>query len=403
MIELIAHVLNSAIFLFSFLAVLSLLVFIHELGHYSVARFFNISVDRFSIGFGKPIFKRRAKSGTEWVIGRIPLGGYVKFFGDAGAASNPDRKQLANIREKMEKQYGEGAWKTCFHFKPLYQRALVVLAGPLANFILAIFLFAVLAMAYGTYSSKAVVANVAPDGAAKEAGFLPGDEFLSINGKSANQIHDVQNIITLHSGDELDVVVLRDGKETLLKVTPKRAPGKDGVGGHYEGGKIGVGLASGQYEKVEYSPLSALGYGVSAVSDSLSGTLTYIGRMVRGKEDGKALGGIVKIAAITGKVGVDAVNSEGSAGEKAQNLLARLLSLAAILSVGLGFANLMPIPVLDGGHLLYYGYEAVMRRPLGEKAQEIGYRIGFAVLITLFLVLTWNDIGYVPSLFDNAG
>lgn len=393
---------NTLIGAASFVLVLSLIVFIHEMGHYSVARFFKVSVERFSVGFGKPIFKWTAKSGTEWVIGRIPLGGYVKFMGDAGAASNPDTERLKTIKQEMDTKHGKDAWKSCLHFKPLYQRTLVVLAGPMANFALSIVIFAGLALVYGSYHSIARVSTVTQGGAAEAAGFLPGDEFVSINGKTAREIQDVIQTITLRSGDNLNIVVDRDGAMTSLNVVPIRQTRTDGIGGKYEGGMIGVGF-KGLYERRTYSLVGAASYGVERVYDSLAGTGLYIRRIFQGKEDGKALGGIAKIAAISGKVGMDAANSEGDTGQKIGAVISRLLSLAAALSVGLGFANLMPIPVLDGGHLMYYGYEAVMRRPLSERMQEIGFRVGFTALITLFLVLTWNDIGYVADLFSKKG
>ncbi len=399
---MIQGVLNTMVFFGSFALLLGLLVFIHEMGHYSVARFFNVAVERFSVGFGKPIASWRGRSGTQWVIGRIPLGGYVKFMGDAGAASNPDVERLKKIKADMNSKHGKDAWKTCLHFKPLWQRSLVVLAGPVANFLLAAIIYMGLALAYGTYSSKAKITELTPGGVAEQAGFLPGDEFVSINGKKAGDINAVSQIITLNSDERLQVVVNRGGTLTALSVVPQRQNRTDAIGGKYTGGMIGVTFRS-DVTRESYTVLGAAGYGVSNVYNSVAMTGKYIGRIFQGKEDGKALGSIVKIAAITGKVGIDAANSQGSFKQKAETMLRRLLGLAAALSVGLGFANLMPIPVLDGGHLLYYGYEAIMRRPLSERAQEIGFRIGFAILLTLFLVLTWNDIGYVPDLFTNTG
>jgi len=393
---------NTLIFLGSFAFVLGLLVFIHEMGHYSVARLFNISVERFSVGFGKPIYRRKAKSGTEWVIGRIPLGGYVKFLGDAGAASNPDTERLKKIKLEMDRKLGKDAWKSCFHFKPLWQRTLVVLAGPIANFILAAVIFMGSALAYGQYTLAAKIASVTPGSVAERAGFLPGDEFVSINGKAASEYRKVSQTITLNTGTSLTIIVNRDNRPVELMVTPERKARKDAIGGEFEGGAIGVGFAN-NYVRKDFTVPQAAKHGVYSVYDSIASTGLYIGRIFQGKENGKALGGIVKIAAITGKVGVDAANTEGSVAERAGTMFKWLINIAAMLSVGLGFANLMPIPVLDGGHLMYYGYEAVMRRPLGERAQEIGFRVGFAALITLFLVLTWNDIGYVSGLFNNAG
>ncbi len=393
---------NGLIGLFSFAFVLGMLVFIHELGHYSVGRFFGVAVERFSIGFGKPVLRYKAKSGTEWVLSRFPLGGYVKFLGDAGAASNPDSEELAKIKAEMDSKHGKDVWKSVLHFKPLYQRALVAFAGPMANFILAAFLFMMLAWGFGTNHRAAQIAKITPGGPAALAGFMPEDTILSINGKPMFDVNEVIQIITLNSGEQLSVQVQRGNEKVDLTVTPERRAKKDGIGGRMTGGMIDVAIGGAVVRK-DYNLPQAAVYGVENVGTTLANTGKYIGRIFQGKEDGKALGGPVKILAITGKIGVMSANIEGSAGDRFKAFAINLLSIAAMLSVGLGFANLMPIPVLDGGHLMYYGYEAVMRRPLSVRAQEIGFRIGFAVLISLFLVLTLNDIGYVSSLFNKTG
>lgn len=394
--------LSGLIFGASFLFVLSLLVFIHEMGHYSVARFFNVAVERFSIGFGKPIAQWRAKSGTLWTVGRIPLGGFVKFLGDAGAASNPDVEELEKIKTEMNEKHGKDAWKSCFHFKPLYQRTLVVLAGPMANFILAAVIFMGLAMFFGVQSQSAKITSVTEGSVAEAAGFIPGDEIVKINETRIANWQEMAQYIMLRAEVPLTVTVQREVGPVELFVTPQRIIRQDAIGGRMEAGAIGVGRLSERNLR-KYGVVEAAQYGVSEVINSISSTCLYIGRIFQGKENGKALGGIVKIGAITGKAGVDAASIDGSLGFKFKVLFITLIQLAAFLSVGLGFANLMPIPVLDGGHLVYYGYEAVMRRPLSERAQEMGFRVGFGALITLFLVLTWNDIGYVADLFNKTG
>jgi len=393
---------NGVITVASFALVLGLLVFIHELGHYSVARFFGVAVERFSIGFGRPVLRYKAKSGTEWVLSRFPLGGYVKFLGDAGAASNPDTEELAKIKTKMDSKHGKDVWKSCLHFKPLYQRALVAFAGPMANFILAAVLFAGLAWGFGTNKRVAEINAVTPGGPAARAALMVGDKILTIDGKEASNVNQVIEIITLNSGEELIVRVQRGDEQVDLMVTPERRTKKDGIGGAMSGGVIDVSIG-GAVVHQSYNIVQASRYGVENVGTTLSTTGKYIGRIFQGKENGKALGGPLKILAYTGKVSIISSQVEGGFGRKLKTAFINLIYLAAKLSVGLGFANLMPIPVLDGGHLVYYGYEAVMRRPLSARAQEIGFRMGFAVLITLFLVLTLNDIGYISSLFDNAG
>lgn len=393
---------NGLITIASFALVLGLLVFIHELGHYSVGRMFGVAVERFSIGFGKPIFRYKAKSGTEWVLSRVPLGGYVKFLGDLGAASNPDTEELAKIKSEMDKKHGNNVWKSCLYFKPLHQRALVAFAGPMANFILAAVLFAGLAWGFGTNKRVAEIHEVTPGGPAARAEFMVGDKILTIDGKEASSVNRVIQIITLNSGEDLKVIVQRGTEQVDLMVTPERRTKKDGIGGTMTGGVIDVSIGGATIHKT-YNFVQASRYGVENVGTTLAMTGKYIGRIFQGKENGKALGGPLKILAYTGKVSIMSSQVEGGIGYKLKIAFMSLLSLAATLSVGLGFANLMPIPVLDGGHLVYYGYEAVMRRPLSARAQEIGFRIGFAVLISLFLVLTLNDIGYISSLFDNTG
>lgn len=394
----------SLIALFSFLLVLSFLVFFHELGHYSVARFFGMSVDRFSIGFGKPIWRRTSKAGVEWVVARIPLGGYVKFAGDAGAASNPDTEKLEELRAAYEADPNGPAIEDVFHFRPVWQRALVVLAGPVANFILAIILFAGIAMAVGIQFSTPQVSAVNPDTPAAEAGFEVGDNILSLDGKVMKSTGAASQYIRLRSGTEIEALVERDGAKLTLNVTPKRTEIRDEIGGISEVGLVGIGLTSGEdgVETVE-GPLEALKFGVNQTGEILGYTWTYLGRLVSRKEDGKQLGSVVKIATVTGKVAVDTAKADVTLGVKLRAWALRMTFLAASISIALGFANLMPLPVLDGGHLVYYGYEAVVGRPLSQEKQEFGFKIGFAVLLTLFVVLTINDIGYVGSMIASAG
>lgn len=396
-------IINTVIFLLSFLTVLSLLVFIHELGHYSVARFFKVRVERFSIGFGKPIWKRRARSGTLWSIGAIPLGGFVQFWGDASAASNPDQDELVKIKTSLaERSRNKEAWKECLHFKPLWQRALVVLAGPVANFVLAILIYAGLVFARGVSTNAPIVDRVSPGTPAAAAGLMADDRFVAIDGKPVPDTQTARRIISLSSDTTLKIEVLRDGQAEFLTMTPEKTVTRDAIGGKITVGRGGFYFADNREMKT-YSLFGSLGYGTAEVKNTLGDTFTYIGRIFTGKEDGKALGSIVKIGAITGKVGVDSAKIDGGFGEKFSTLLINLLGLAAAISVALGFANLLPIPVLDGGHLMFYAYEAVMRRPLSARAQEIGFQAGFALLITLFLVLTFNDIGYVTDLITKAG
>ena len=389
--------LNTPLFLASFLIVLGALVFFHELGHYGVAKMFGTDIERFSVGFGKPIAQWTRKSGEVWSIGRIPLGGYVKFRGDAGGASNPDREELAKLKGDLEAD-GKSV-SNCFHFKPLYQRVLIVLAGPMANFLLAIIITAGLALAYGTTSFKSVVAEVAQDMPASTAGVQPGDHFLTMNGESVREYQQLVGYVAVRSGVPLETVIDRNGDLITTVITPVRKERKDFIGGRNDVGTIGVSLSSDSRERVDHTLFSAIGHGTTDLVMTVKTTGTYIGRIFTGQEDGKALGGVARIATMTGKTAVDISQQEATVRERIRNMIYALLSLGAALSIGLGVANLMPIPALDGGHLLYYGYEAIAGRPLSEQKQEFGFRIGFAILLGLFVVLTFNDIGYIRSLF----
>ena len=395
---MIANIALIVLAVVTFLVVISFLIFFHELGHYSVGRLFGTKVDRFSIGFGKPILKRTAKTGTEWTLSRIPLGGYVKFAGDAGAASNPDEAELEALREK------HGDTSDIFHFKPVWQRALIVLAGPVFNFILAAVLFAIVFMWVGRTVAEPVIGMVEEGTPAAAAGIQPGDRVLSLNGKAIETWPDMVQEIALSADTRMSVVVERDGREITLDVTPERREDRDFVGGRMSKGYFGVGLdADTAITTRSYGPIAALGEGVAEVGNSLSATGRYIGRIFTGREDGKQLGSILRIGVMTGKSTTDiAAREDIPAGERVRALVLRLLTLGAGISVALGFANLLPIPMLDGGHLLFYGYEAVAGKPMPMQYQEMGFRIGMALLLGLFVVLTINDIGYIGSIFSQG-
>ena len=398
---MLSGALNTLLFGVSFIAVLSALVFFHELGHYSVARLFKVSVERFSIGFGKPIAKWKAKSGTEWTINRIPMGGYVKFAGDAGAVSNPDKEELERMRQSIERSGASIGVEDCFHFKPLWQRFLIVLAGPVANFVLAILIFAGLALWLGAPELKSVVTSVQDGSAAEAADVQVGDHLLTLNGHDVSLGNDLSTYVSLRSGETLQATAKRNGEIINFQITPRRKKREDFIGGQNAIGTIGVGMGGADnYKLRKFGPIEALGHGTLEVKKTLAATGTYVGRIFTGRENGSALGGPVRIATITGKSAVDAASRDLPFGQKLKGVVITLLSIGAALSIGLGVANLMPIPVLDGGHLLYYGYEAVAGRPLSERKQEFGFKIGLSFLLTLFVILTWNDIGYVRSFFS---
>ena len=381
------NLINILVFLSSFLILITFLVYFHELGHYLIARLFKVSVEKFSIGFGKPLHQWKTKNGTIWSLGRIPLGGYVKF------SEIDNEKNITNSYITNGNKY--------FNTIPVFQRILVVLAGPLFNFILAIFIFASLSFTLGTYRVDSIVGEVIDGSPADKAGFLIGDRILTMDNKDVSDFNDLRRYIALRSGSNIITKIERNESNFELIIKPERKFEKDLIGGVSSSGKIGIGLSDPiAITKLEYNFFEAIVYGYKELISSISMTGYYIGRVIKGEEDGKELGSIIKIATVSGKVAVDAVNGNTTIPDQLKELSLRLLTIGASLSVALGVANLMPIPMLDGGHLVYYGYEAIVGRPLSQKKQEIGFQLGLAILFTLFVVLTLNDISYVSSIFS---
>ena len=358
----------GSMYVLSFLVALTVIVFIHELGHFLVARWCGVTVEAFSIGFGKEITGWVDKHGTRWKLSWIPLGGYVKFAGDANAASLPD----ANVSQAA-KEPGN------FHGKPVWQRAAVVAAGSIANFLLAIVIFAAAYMVVGEPSAEPLVHEVRAGSAAERAGIQKGDMIISIEGKKIENFSDLQKAVVTRAGDELTVVIDRGGSIITIKVTPDIKEEPDGFGGTMKLGLLGV---VGDMEKgIKYEkkgPVAAVQAGVEQTWFIIDTTFRYLGKLVTGRESAKQLGGFISI----GKAAGDAA-SEG---------FFRFVHTIAFLSVSIGLINLFPIPMLDGGHLVYYAIESVRGKPLGANAQEWGFRIGFSFVILLMVVGTWNDL-----------
>jgi regulator of sigma E protease len=377
-----------------FLLVLTVIVTIHELGHFWVARAFGVKVDRFAIGFGKAIFSRTDKHGIEWRVGWMPLGGYVKFSGDMDASSVPDSRGLDTLKREIVAQDGVGAERDYFHFKPVWQRMLIVAAGPFANFVLAIAIFAVLFSIVGVELRPARVAEVTPGSPAAAAGFLPGDLITGLDGRPIEDAGEVTRKVSLSSGDAVRFTVERQGREIELIATPEREVLDDPIAGRVSVGRIGLALASSRAEarQIRYNPIEAVGQGFRETGDILGTTLTYLGRIFTGRESGDQLSGPLGIAKASGALTNAAVAANPDPVATTINLLLTLTSFAAILSIGIGFLNLLPIPVLDGGHLVFYAYEAVAKKPVAAAVQEAGYRVGLALLAGLMLFATWNDL-----------
>jgi regulator of sigma E protease len=360
-----------------FLFVLTVVVFFHELGHFLVARWCGIRVLVFSLGFGPEIVGFNDRYGTRWKLAAIPLGGYVKFFGDENAASVPDREAAAGMSEAEKKD--------SFIHKPVGPRAAVVAAGPIANFILAIVIFAVIFMTFGKQTTTARVDTVQPNSAAAAAGFKPGDLVLRIGGTRVDNFADMQRIVSVSAGEPLTVEVERGGVPVTLTATPEARELKDNFGNVHRLGVLGISrsMAAGDIKTVKYGPVEAVVAGAQETWFVIDRTLSYIGGVFTGREAADQLGGPIRIAQVSGQV--------ATAGFTA------LMHLTAILSVSIGLLNLFPIPLLDGGHLLFYAVEAARGRPLSERTQEVGFRIGLAIVVMLMIFATFNDILHLAT------
>ncbi|MEP3046418.1 MAG: RIP metalloprotease RseP [Roseibium sp.] len=359
-------------YLIPFLFVLTIVVFFHELGHFAVARWCNVKLDAFSIGFGKELFGRYDKRGTRWKVCLIPLGGYVKFAGDENAASVPDQDFIASMSEEDR--------KTAFVAKPVWQRAAIVAAGPLANFILAIAIFSSIYLAYGKPDLLPVVSAVVEGSAAEQGGVKEGDRILSINGKPLSYFEDLKWTVRRNPDLPLVLGIERDGKDVTATVTPVYVDDVNEFGVEYREPRIGVAISSDEntYVLRRLGLAESLKEAVNRTYKVLYDTIAFIGDLFIGVQSPQQLGGPIQIAQVSGTV--------------AQYGLVELINLAAFLSISIGFINLLPIPILDGGHLVFYAAEAIRGKPLNEQVQEVGFRIGLGLVLALMVYVTWNDI-----------
>jgi regulator of sigma E protease len=375
------------------LILISVIVTIHELGHFSVARLFKTKIERFSVGFGPKLLARTDKNGVEWCLSAIPLGGYVKFAGDEHVSSmSPDARELDAARTAIVAKEGEGAEKAYFHFKPVWQRMLIVAAGPFANFVLAIVLFAGVLMFIGKGQTPASVVSVEPNSPAAAAGFKPGDLITEIDGRAVENHQDARTLILMRADSAINITVLRDGAPVVLNATPARTELEVGSGDHrIKAGRLGIEMG-GDMRWQRFAPHTALVEGAKMTWQVLDTNVTYIGRIFAGKESGDQLSGILGMTKGTGDIASETMKVEAPAADRVILLVINLVTLAAVISVGIGFLNLLPVPVLDGGHLLFYTYEAVMQKPLNSAIQGYGYRLGLVTLLGLMLFATWNDL-----------
>jgi regulator of sigma E protease len=361
-----------------FLFVLSLVVFFHELGHFLVARWCGVRILVFSIGFGPELIGFYDRHGTRWKVSAIPLGGYVKFFGDEGAASTPNAERLASMDASERAR--------SFAFQPVAKRAAIVVAGPMANFLLAIVIFTAIFMLYGKQTMSARVDAVQSDSAAAAAGFQPGDVVVAIDGQAIDSFADMQRIVGDSAGESLEIIIDRGGARQSLHATPTLKEVKDAFGNRQRLGILGISrsMAAEDLKFQPVSPPQAVVMGVQETWFVVARTLSYIGGVIIGREAADQLGGPIRIAQVSEQVATIG--------------FVALIHLAAVLSVSIGLLNLFPIPLLDGGHLLFYSIEAVRGRPLSDRAQELGFRIGFAIVVMLMIFATFNDIVHLaPS------
>lgn len=368
----------------AFLFVLTIVVFVHEFGHFWVGRLCGVGVKTFSIGFGRELFGWNDRHGTRWKLSAIPLGGYVKFVGDMNGASVPDDAAMA--------QMSAAERAVSFHGKSLPQRAAIVAAGPIANFILAILVFGAVAFVNGRQVLSPRVDSVGADTPAAAAGFRPGDLVTSIDGKAIAGFSDMQRIISTSAGDTLTFVVERGGTPVTLEAVPAVREVEVPGFGKQRMGMLGLGGSRDPADLrfVRYGLVDSLGLGASETWNVVERTFNYLGKLVTGRESPNQLSGPIGIMRVSGDIA-----TVGG--------LASLVGLMAVLSVSIGLLNLFPIPLLDGGHLLFYAIEGARGRPLSDRAQEIGFRIGLALVVMLMLFATWNDLVNLGSAFTSRG
>ncbi|MEX0923797.1 MAG: RIP metalloprotease RseP [Rhodovibrionaceae bacterium] len=375
-------------YLIPFLIVLTILVFVHEMGHYLIARRCGVRIEAFSIGFGPELFGWTDRTGTRWKFSAIPLGGYVKMFGDADVTSRA-MKEGDSHAENLDAGEHTGDWAdgtarplteeekaVSFHHKSLSQRSWIVAGGPLANFLLAIVILTGMFAIYGQPTTPPVVTGVLESSAAEAAGILPGDRIVEINGQKIERFEQIRRVVQLGLDAPLDIVMLRDGGRVEVMAQPELVTAEDNLGNKYETARLGIQAEGREY--IRHGIVDSVWFAIEETASLTQATLQAVWQIVVGTRSADELGGPIRIAQLSGQVADISVVS--------------VVLFTAILSVNLGLINLFPVPMLDGGHLLFYSIEALRGRPLGEKAQEYGFRIGLALVLSLFVFVTWNDL-----------
>jgi len=360
-------------YLIPFIILVTVVVFIHEYGHYYFAKKYGVGVTDFSIGFGREIFGWNDKSGTRWKICWIPLGGYVKFFGDRNVFSQTEQAEVL-------KKYNNKDQKKLFILKPLYQRSLIVVAGPVANFVLALMIFVFIYMFVGKDMTPAIVHEVQKNSPAHISGIKKNDKIVSIDNKKVNSILEVSTFISTSTSESIEFIIHRNSQKLIFNIKPNLVENKDSLGNKINKRMIGIKLApfNNEFNNVKLGPTKAIFYSVKEIFFVITTSLKYLGSMITGSGDSSQLGGPIRIAKITGQV--------------AEYGIVPFLSVMAYISISLGLINLFPIPMLDGGHLMFYFFEKLLGRPLQQKTQEGFFRIGLFLLFSLMLFASFNDL-----------
>lgn len=357
--------------LVSFLVVLTIVVFVHEFGHFYVARRNGVRCQVFSVGFGPELFGYTDKHGTRWKFSAIPLGGYVKMFGEA------ETMQAVEGGAEAPRALTPEEKQVSFKHKTVGQRSAIVFAGPAINFLFGILIFWVMFMTLGRPVTAPVIGQVVENSAAAEAGLLTGDRIKSIDGKTIGRFEEILTTVLLSDGSPMQIVIDRDGREQTMTVAPRQVDEDQGNGKTQKRYKLGIGAGS-TGETVVLNPVEALGASVGFTYDMVEGSLVALGQIVSGRRGTEDLGGPIRIAKFSGQA------AEGGG--------LQFLQFIVIISINLGLINLFPVPMLDGGHLLFYAIEAVRGRPLSEMAQEWSLRVGLALVMALMVFGAWNDI-----------
>jgi len=363
--------------LLNFVIALSVVVFVHELGHFVVARRNKVRCESFSIGFGPELFGYTDRQGTRWKFSVIPLGGYVRMFGESDLANPaPKNKEDGGADSPRELTLEEKA--ASFKHKTLAQRAAIVFAGPAVNFLFAIVVFFLMFTTIGRPVTQPVIGSVLPDSAAAEAGLLVDDRILTIDGQKIDRFEELQRLVPLGHGAAMEITVIREDREISLTAFPRVSEDIDAFGNTQKRALLGVTASGNAREMVRHNPIEGAVLAVSQTYSVIDSTFVAVGQIISGKRGSEDLGGPIRIAKYSGQA--------------AKSGWINFIVFMAILSINLGIINLFPVPLLDGGHLLFYAIELIMGRPLSDNTQEWGLRLGFVLVVGLMVFVTWNDI-----------